>query len=859
VSRSSHAFYHALIQELFRETDDVQQASMAFGMAVQHLTTCFTCLILAFTRSWLLTFVILSAVPALVILQGLSQGLAAPLLARELATNAVAGTIVERGVSSIATVKAFNAAAYEYASLRRVLDHLFIVDRRLNAVWGFTTGLGQFVMMAMFVQGFWFGAKLVREGSASPGDVMAVFWACLIATSNMQMCIPHFIILAKGKVSMASLLALIGSSSGPAKFAKRPRGFYRNNPQSLRKIIPRDCLGELAMQTVSFTYPTRPTLPVLQDVTIFLPANEMTFIVGGSGSGKSTIAQLLCRIYQPQAGIVQLDNQDIAYLDEAWLREQVACVSQDCILFDMSVHDNIAMGLTGDRIPADATRAEVVEACQAALMHEFIRELPEGYDTMLGTGGANLSGGQRQRLAIARALLRDPTVLILGLFCICSRRTTSYKCLLDESTSALDATSRLLVFEAIKRWRHKKTTVVITHDLSQITPQDFVYVLQGGRVAEQGYRYDLERTQSGEFRAMMLTQRATGGFLPVKDIERNIDFAAVQRDHAFSDSEDGVPLNAATLSRRSMRNLRTFSIVAGRSSSSRRIRRVPRVGDLAQEFGQEDDLPLTKTGMQASRRRQSVQGTHRRHRLAQIEGESDFVKVERPQTLIKVSSEEPQSFWSLIRDIYPSVPAKGFVLFGVVVCVLSGAITPLFSYLLSGLLYQVSIGAHNAAAINVLGAIVLGVAAGDGFLMGFKYFLMETAAMKWVNFTRELCYNLILTQDKKWFDKSENSPVRMVQILIKDGDDARVLMAEVLGQCVVVVAMSVAGLTWALVRGWQLTLVGVAIAPIFAGALAVQSTWAARFEHRSKRAKELVSKSYYEVRRVQRTALVPLR
>ena len=391
-------------------------SSLASGMLLQYLTTCLACLVLAFLRSWSLTLVILSAVPILMFVQALSQTLANPLLSTEREQTGVSATIIDRVISAISTVKAFNAVPYETSRAINSFDNLKSTATKLNLVWGFTSGLAQFTMMAMFVQGFWFGAKLVRENKISAGDVMAVFWACLIAASNLQMCIPQFIILTKGKFAMAALLDVVDSKPTLPVSASSPKFSRKIYP--LRKIVPTKCSGELALNNVSFAYPSRPTVSVLKDVSLFLPANETTFIVGSSGSGKSTIAQLLMRMYDPQDGVVTLDERDMRFLDEDWMKEHVAGVGQQgasgvVILDGKTLFENVAIGA---RLPEGQVGKEnVEEACRAALMYEFIRDLPLGYETILGGGvGVGLSGGQKQRLSIARAKLRDPTVLILG-------------------------------------------------------------------------------------------------------------------------------------------------------------------------------------------------------------------------------------------------------------------------------------------------------------------------------------------------------------------------------------------------------------------------------------------------------------
>lgn len=223
-----------------------------------------------------------------------------------------------------------------------------------------------------------------------------------------------------------------------------------------------DSHGELEFQNVSFAYAD--DTPVLNNISLKLPAGSVTALVGHSGSGKSTMANMVARFFNQSHGRILLDGTDISEISLRELRKNISLVSQDVVLFDDTVANNIAYGEL-----ADVSREKIIEAAKAANAYEFIEQLPKGLDTHVGPNGASLSGGQRQRLAIARALLKDAPVLIL-----------------DEATSALDSHSEQVIQDALAKLIHNRTTLIIAHRLSTIEHADQIVVLKDGQIVEQG-------------------------------------------------------------------------------------------------------------------------------------------------------------------------------------------------------------------------------------------------------------------------------------------------------------------------------------------------------------------------------------
>jgi ATP-binding cassette, subfamily B (MDR/TAP), member 1 len=272
----------------------------------------------------------------------------------------------------------------------------------------------------------------------------------------------------------AAVVDQIAKSAQAARDMHKVLGLPTDTQESQGSLYP-TIRGRVTFRNVTFAYPQRPEVPVLKDVSFDFKEGQSVAIVGSSGSGKSTIAALLQRLYEPSDGTILVGNTDIAATDVTWLREHVSVVSQKPDLFDTTIHENIAYGAS------EFPFAQVRRAAKAAKVHEFVMSLPKDYNTCVGENASLISGGQAQRLQIARALVRPCNILIL-----------------DECTSSLDGANQAAVVETIQRVKVGRTTVLITHKLPLMHMCDHILVMHEGAVVEQG-SYQTLMNQRGTF------------------------------------------------------------------------------------------------------------------------------------------------------------------------------------------------------------------------------------------------------------------------------------------------------------------------------------------------------------------------
>lgn len=443
-----------------RLTSDVQEFKSAFKLCVtqglRSLIQIGGCVVTLYIISPLMTSCMVVVVPTVIIIGTFIGSFLRNMSRTAQLQAAKAINHGEEVISNIRTVRAFATEEKESEKFKEEVSESCRLYTRLGIGIGLFQAGTNFFLNGIVLGTLYCGGSLVASSGMTAGDLMSF----LVATQTIQR-------------SMAQLSLLFGNFLKGIQAGARVFQLINQEPDiplHEGRIIPYHCfIPKVDFKNVTFAYPTRPEQAILKNFNLVLPAGKTVAIVGSSGNGKSTVAALLERFYDVNDGSITVGDVDIRVLKPSWLRGRViGLINQEPILFATTVMENIRYG------KPTATDDEVYEAASMANADEFIRKFPQGYQTVMGERGVTVSGGQKQRIAIARALLKDPSILIL-----------------DEATSALDAESEKLVQKALDEVSKSRTVLVIAHRLSTIKNADTIVVLNNGVIVEMGTHYDL--------------------------------------------------------------------------------------------------------------------------------------------------------------------------------------------------------------------------------------------------------------------------------------------------------------------------------------------------------------------------------
>jgi ATP-binding cassette, subfamily B, bacterial len=380
---------------------------------------------------------------------------------------AEANVIVEESFQSVFVVKAFTNELFQINKYTRALQEVVTIAIRSSLYRSLFVSFVIFVLFGGIVAIGWHGANLVQTHQLQPGELFSfVFYTAIIG----------FSIAGLGDI-YAQLQRAIGASERVLDILEMKDESEAIQDHRLHLS------GEITFTNVSFSYPSRADFPVLKDLNFKIKSGEKIALVGKSGSGKSTITNLIMRFYPVSEGHIMVDGNDIQSYHLTGYRHNIGVVPQEVILFGGTIEENIAYGKPG------ASLDEIKDAARKANALDFIESFPEGFKTLVGERGVKLSGGQRQRIAIARAILKDPAILIL-----------------DEATSSLDAHSEVLVQQALEKLMEGRTTIVIAHRLSTIKKVDRIFVINDGRLAEMGSHAELTQVNNGIYSTLLKLQ-----------------------------------------------------------------------------------------------------------------------------------------------------------------------------------------------------------------------------------------------------------------------------------------------------------------------------------------------------------------
>ncbi|CAK7267785.1 ATP-dependent permease [Sporothrix epigloea] len=879
----------SLMTEQYTHIRDLQAAtSQLLGYIVSDAFVCVACLVVAFIKSWALTLVLLATVPLSVLILGaLGSGLKQAAERQRAALNQAA----QHAGAALVGLDLVKVYGGEDAEVRQYLRSVRSAARhgaRQALATSAQMGYVKAWMISLFVVGFWYGITLVTRGTSTAGDVLTAFYAVLTAFQSLEALGTQWVTVLKGTVAGKALQDIMASAAGDRSEALA---------NGIRPVFPP---RDIVFEGVSFAYPSHPAKTVLDSCSMAFPAGQLSFVVGRSGSGKSTIADLLVQFYTPTAGRIVIDGVPVDRLERGWLRENIALIQQASTVFDGTFAWNVALGAGSSWAsqkfdPLDSvSRSDIKTACETALLQSTVAALPQGLDTVLGGGsaGPSLSGGQRQRLALARAKIRNPAVLVL-----------------DETTSGLDPTSAQMVLEAVRTWRRGKTTLIITHDIGQIAAQDHVLVLDRGRLVQQGAFGWLRAEQGGAMQTLLQSARldgaaqvclspvvkighgfcgdddkngdggenesgasavreppqttAQGVFRRASFLPAHLNYSQHQQlAHSLWSSVSGADSNRQ--SRRSAQLLQPPHAASRAVVKARHSRHMP-FHDGDDDFSGSTRVSLDvlcERGAQAQTTRmdpvlQSPTGRLRRmitRTTMSLDGARDNEN--------QADDTPVPPFWHVLMAVWPALDRAArldFVCY-ILACLVVAICNPAFSFAFARMLqaFWASPGTSPQSVGRPWALVLVGIAIVDGTAVFAAFYLAERVSLVWVTALRLAAYTRLLRQPKGALPYP--SPAAAVECLDRGGEEMRKLVSVAAPILLMATGMVAISVVWALVVLWRLTLVVLAVGPVVvlaatAAASRVSNTWEARTNMAAERVSAVFSQVFPNIRVVRALTL----
>ncbi|TPX35876.1 hypothetical protein SmJEL517_g01675 [Synchytrium microbalum] len=719
------------------------------GVAAQSIVTFIAGFVIAFVRGWRLALVLLSVFPVLAGVAALVGSVVGSGTGASQDAYAEAGSIASAVISSIRTVVAFGGEANAVKQYSKKLDDAMKSGIKRAIFTGMGIGAVIMVVFNTYALAFYYGSKLIGYGIMNGGEVLNVFFSVIIGAFSIGQASQPVAAMSSAQGAAYRIFETIDRVS--------PIDYKSKEGKKLEKVD-----GNIEFKNVDFRYPTRPDVQVLANFNLTVKAGSTVALVGGSGSGKSTIVKLVERFYDAEKGAILIDGIDVREYQVNSLRQHIGIVSQEPVLFDASIRRNILYGLPEESIGSyteEQLDQLVKHACKLSNAWDFVTKLPKGMHTMAGEAGSMLSGGQKQRISIARSVIKNPSILLL-----------------DEATAALDTISERRVQAALDNASKGRTTIVVAHRLSTIKNADVIVCMKEGVIVETGTHNEL-LDKNGYYSSLVEAQNLRFGG----------DAALHHKDYlADEDDDDFLPPQASpTLG--------------------------PRRGSVATSF-----VSKMSDGVHVAMGSLSRRGSKTPSYAAVQEAEKNAEIEERSKQLRR-----PVNWWRLIKM---NAPEWWILLIGLTGSVANGVTFPVFALVFGRILAvfgnpdieQMQRDASFWASMFV----VLSVVAGSANFSQMALF--GIAGERLTRRLREMSFRAIVSQEIAFFDEDKNSTGALTAQLSENASLVAKTTSNGAATLVQVTATLTAGLVIAFSNSWQLTLIILAIVPLIAVAGAIE-------------------------------------